>query len=141
MPPKKQKSEGNIGNFSTLLKRGRPPAQPPTRIDDPNLALHCWILGDPHREAFEVRIPRNENVHGLKCAIKTQSNELTNLPAKSLILYEVSIPYGPGLADDVNALQPNERELDHPFRILSAIFPNDLPADHVHVVVKTPSRA
>ena len=104
-------------------------------MSDSDLNINCWILGNSSDEVFSVKISRGENVDALKVAINLR--EGNTLPAKSLILYKVSIPYSPQLAEDAAALGPNRLKLK-PLDVLSEVFANELDRKHVHVIVEIP---
>jgi Crinkler effector protein N-terminal domain len=137
----------------TLPRRGVPPppisptsesipsSQLPTIMSDSHLSINCWILGHGYEEVFSVEISEDKNVDALRQAIKTESqNTLSAIDAVSLILYKVSIPYSPQLAEHAAALGVNKLRL-MPLDKLSKVFENGLVDAHVHVIVEIPSGA
>jgi Crinkler effector protein N-terminal domain len=113
-------------------------SQTNSRMSDSDiLKINCWVLGDRYNRAFQVKIPRNESVDALRVAIKAKKpNAMKDIDAHSLILYKVSIPFSPELAQDVARLGLDGLGLDNPFSKLSVAFDNELLDGYVHVVVK-----
>ncbi len=104
-----------------------------------DLSIYCWILGDRYEHVFQVEISRNKIIATLKDAIKAEKqNTLKDIDTCSLILYKVSIPYTPQLAEHATALELDELKLNS-FDELSEVFVNGLLHKHVHVVVEIPS--
>jgi hypothetical protein len=107
-------------------------------MSDPDLTIFCWILGDHFEHVFPVKISRNKVVCALKEAIKAETPRgLKDIDADTLILYNVSIPYSPKLADVVAASELDKSRLN-PLDELSEVFANELPRKHIHVVVEVP---
>ena len=117
-----------------------PNPQSPTTTIMPvsDLAINCWVLGDDYKRVFTVKISRDDNVDGLRKAIKTKCQ--FSHPSNLFILYKVSIPCTPQLAEDAAALDLNALELN-PVHKLSQVFANGLPDANIHVVVRIPSGA
>jgi hypothetical protein len=110
-------------------------------MSESDLAINCWMLGEEYDQTFQVKLSVNEDVAALRLAVKSRRQiTLKNFDAESLILYGVSIPCTPELAEQVAALELNELRL-HPLHKLSAIFVNGLLDTHVHVAVGIRSRA
>jgi hypothetical protein len=109
-------------------------------MSNSDLAIRCWILGEGYRHTFKIRISRNEDVEALKLAIKTvNQNTFKDLDARSLVLYNASIPLTPQLAEHAAALELNKLRLDAADE-LSEVFAKGLLDRHVHVIVGTHSR-
>ena len=121
-------------------RRGAAPALSSTSqmSDTDILTINCWIQGDRYSCAFQVKIPRNESVDALRVAIKATNPKMKDINAHSLILYKVSIPFSPELAQDVARLGLDGLGLDNPFSKLSVAFDNELLDGYVHVVVQLP---
>ena len=107
-------------------------------MPDSNLAINCWVLGDDYKQVFTVKISRDNNIDGLREAIKTKCQ--FSHPSNSFILYKVSIICTSQLAEDAAALDLNALELN-PLHKLSQVFANSLPDANIHVVVRIPSGA
>ena len=80
------------------------------------------------------------NVIALRFAIKATETRFEGINATDLILYHVSVPYTPQLADNVAGLELDNLKMD-PLDKLEVFFTDDPPGDHVHVVIKIPSGA
>jgi hypothetical protein len=110
-------------------------------MQDDDLTIMFFILGDGYDQIEEVTISRNKSVPALKHAVKaTYENRLKNVDAAYLVLYKASIPISPRLPELATELAANEPRLD-PSGILSEVFADELPRAHVHLVVEIPSRA
>ena len=132
--------------FLSHKQRGAAPAQIsstsqtiPQMSDSDILTINCWVLGDEYDCVFPVKIPRNESVAALRVAIKAEDpTTMKDIAAKNLILYRVSIPPTPKLAQHVARLGLDGLGLGkNPLSKLSEAFDNGLLDGHVHVVVKT----
>jgi Crinkler effector protein N-terminal domain len=114
------------------------------------LKLICYVKGEPYKNAFEVKIGNEESVAALKECIKEKTSQtFREVDAKSLVLWNVSIPHNPTLTDSVDALQlldddelpqvPDEHiQSLSPVCKLSEIFSSPPVEGHVHIVVKPP---
>ena len=114
------------------------------------LKLICYVKGEPYKRAFEVKIGKEESVAALKEAIKEKkSPDFNHIPADSLVLWNVSIPYNPSLTNNVDTLrlldddglpQISDELIQSlfPVRKLSKIFSKPPVEEHVHIIVKSP---
>ncbi len=111
-------------------------------MSDSDLNIHCWILGEPYKHIVPVKISRNAPVANLKVAIRDAAHpsRLERISPATLILYRVSIPHTPQLAEHAAALELHELEMDSTDE-LSDVFANGLLRKHVHVIVEIPSGA
>jgi hypothetical protein len=58
------------------------------------LELFCWVQGDPHDQAFAVKIAGTERVGALKKAIKEEKKvAFVQVDANNLKLWKVSASY------------------------------------------------
>ena len=123
--------------------RGAPRAQrsstSQTQMFDSDITICCWVLGDEYYEVFPVEIPGNKSVAHLKRAIKAENpTTMKDIDAKKLILYAVSVPHTPQLAQRVAELRLDGLGLNSHLGTLSEAFDDGLLDGHVHVVIKTP---
>ena len=105
-----------------------------------SITINCWRLGFLYTSVFSVQISRNANVSALRLAIKAADTTLKDISATNLILYRVSIPCTPQLADHVDALELNGLRIN-PLDKFKVIFADGPPEDCVHVVIGIPSGA
>ncbi|KAF8323654.1 hypothetical protein F5887DRAFT_903271 [Amanita rubescens] len=113
------------------------------------LQLNCYVKGEPFKQAFEVKIGNDESVAALKGAIKAErAQTFSNVDAASIVLWNISIPYNPTLADNVDKLHLDDDGLPQvsdqyiqslsPLRKLSDIFSKPPIEEHVHIIIKPP---
>ena len=119
------------------------------------LKLLCYVKGEHYNHAFPVEIGKEKWVADLKDAIKEKKKpDFNHITADSLVLWKVSIPHDPNLADNVNNLSlvdddgsaqvsmahPNNEHflLLSPAHKLSKVFSEPLIDEHVHLIVKPP---
>ncbi len=104
------------------------------------LRLNCWVLGEDSTRIFPVEVDRDENVGGLKEAIKEKNpRALDRVDAKDLELWNVSIPIDEdtNLQAQVKGMRLHEKKSLWPLKGLLRIF-RDLDQEALHVVVKSP---
>ena len=107
--------------------------------DSAILMLSCYVGGDDCGNTFTVNISEDENVNGLRKAIKWEKRpRFDDIPADSLILWKVSVDYNDNLKEEVEALNLNVADRLRPLRILSNIFSSGLDRDQVHIIVDRP---
>ena len=103
------------------------------------LLLNCWVLGEDSNRIFPVKIDRDENVGGLKKAIKEEKKPAFNpITADSLDVWKVSIPIDKdaSLVAQVKNLKVLKTKPLLPVWLLSGIFQN-VVGQHLHVIVRT----
>jgi hypothetical protein len=103
------------------------------------LRLNCWVLGEDSTRIFPVEIDRDENVGGLKEAIKKKKPVFDHIAADSLDVWNVSIPIDEdtNLQDKVKDLRLYEKKPLWALKGLLRIF-RDLDQEALHVVIKAP---
>ena len=107
---------------------------------DTPLKLNCWVLGEDSTRIFPVEIDHDENVGGLKEAIKEKMKPaFDHITANSLNVWSVSIPIDEdtNLEAQVKDLRLHEKKPLWPLKGLLRIF-RDLDKETLHVVVKAP---
>jgi hypothetical protein len=107
---------------------------------DTPLKLNCWVLGEDSTRIFPVEIDHDENVGGLKKAIKEEMKPtFDHITANSLNVWSVSIPINEdtNLEAQVKGLRLHEKKPLWPLKGLLRIF-RDLDKETLHVVVKAP---
>ena len=100
--------------------------------------LNCWVLGEDSTRVFTVKIDRDENVWGLKVAIKeNKKHAFDKIPANRLDVWNVSIPTDEdvNLEVEVKNLKVLGTKSLSPVQPLSGIFRNALE-EHLHVIVR-----
>jgi hypothetical protein len=103
------------------------------------LRLNCWVLGENSTRIFPVEIDRNENVGGLKEAIKEENkSSFDHITANSLDVWNVSIPVDKdtNLQAQVKNLKVLEKKCLLPVQPLFDIFQN-VVEQYLHVIVRT----
>ena len=104
------------------------------------LRLNCWVLGEDSTRIFPVEVDRDENVGGLKKAIKEEKKQaFDHIDADSLDVWNVSIPIDEdtNLQAQVKGMRLHEKKSLWPLKGLLRIF-RDLDQEALHVVVKSP---
>ena len=104
------------------------------------LNLNCWVLGQDSTRIFTVEIDGDENVGGLKEAIKEMKKPaFDQIPANSLHVWNIFIPVDEdtNLEAQVKDLRLLEKKSLWPLEGLLKIF-RDLDKETLHVVVKAP---
>jgi hypothetical protein len=107
------------------------------------LKLNCWVLGEDSARIFPVEVDHDNNVGGLKEAIKKKKKPaFDHIAAHSLDVWNVSIHIDEdtNLQAQVNGLRLHERKPLWPLKGLLRIF-SDLDQENqetLHVVVKAP---
>src|SRR6266545_2029199 len=104
------------------------------------LRLNCWVLGEDSTRIFPVEVDRDENVGGLKEAIKEKMKPaFDHITANSLDVWNVSIPIDEdtNLQAQVKGMRLHEKKSLWPLKGLLRIF-RDLDQEALHVVVKSP---
>ena len=99
--------------------------------------LNCWVFGEDSTRIFPVKIDRDENVGGLREAIKEKKKiTFDHIDADSLDVWNVSIPIDKdtNLVAQVKNLKVLETKSLLPVQPLSAIFRN-VVEQHLHVIV------
>ena len=107
---------------------------------DTRLKLNCWVLGEDSTRIFPVKIDHNEDVGGLKKAIKEEKKPaFDHITADSLEVWNVSIPINEdtNVEAQVKNLRLHEKKSLWGLKKLPRIF-RDLDRDTLHVVVKAP---
>ena len=112
-------------------------------LDSQLLQLNCLVLGEPRTRIFPVEIGSIKSVGNLKDAIK-EKNQLAfqHVDADTLVLWKVSVPSHESVHENLDKLQVDfvdEKSL-LPTDILSHVFSEPLALNHIHVIVKLPSR-
>jgi Crinkler effector protein N-terminal domain len=116
--------------------------------------LLCYVRGDDYKNAFEVKIGKEETVAELREAIKKENTQMCRaIDANLLVLWKVSILCDQNLAknvDDLNlvddtlppvsAAHPNNDQIQSlsPVLKLSEVFLEPPVGQHVHIVVNSP---
>jgi hypothetical protein len=101
-----------------------------------HLNLFVYVIG-PGSSSFPVTMERSETVGHLKKAIlKEKPNDLKDVDADRLILYKVELPDDENL--EQSAHDATKEELRVPSRVLSKIFPSNLPEETVSILVGLP---
>ncbi|KAK7437614.1 hypothetical protein VKT23_018513 [Stygiomarasmius scandens] len=102
-----------------------------------NLTLFCCLVGSS--TPFPVDISSSRTVSHLKDAIKGKKpNDLNEIDARNLSLFEVSILSGGDLAQKVEDAVKASKPLDPTMELLE-IFPNEPPKKTIHIAVKQPA--
>jgi hypothetical protein len=106
------------------------------------LKLNCWVLGQGSARIFPVEVDHDNNVGGLKEAIKKKKLAFDHIDADSLDVWNVSIHIDEdtNLQAQVNGLRLHERTPLWSLKRLRRIF-RDLDQENqetLHVVVKAP---
>ena len=107
---------------------------------DTRLKLNCWVLGEDSTRIFPVKIDHNEDVGGLKKAIKEEMKPTFDfITANSLEVWNVSIPINEdtNVEAQVKNLRLHEKKSLWGLKKLPRIF-RDLDEETLHVVVKAP---
>jgi hypothetical protein len=106
---------------------------------DTQLKLNCWVLGEDSTRIFPVKIDHNEDVGGLKKAIKEEKVAFDRIDADSLEVWNVSIPINEdtNVEAQVKNLRLHEKKSLWGLKKLLRIF-RDLDEETLHVVVKAP---
>ena len=114
--------------------------QAPAKVIQPDpaqlLSINCFVVGNPSRNVFTVKILKTDNVSILKDLIKEkQSRRLDHVDASDLILSQVSLPV-------VNDLQESLKNVDlvplDPLLPLWQVFPR-VEENRLHIVVQAPT--
>ena len=107
------------------------------------------MKGELYKQAFDVEIGRRKSVANLKDNIKEkQKPNFDHIPASSLVLWKISIPYDQNLAKNVDILSLVDDGLSpqaflakqqiqslSPVDELSKLFPEPPIEKHVHIIV------
>ena len=102
--------------------------------------LFCYRRGDAYRHVFGVKIGEDETVAALKKAIKEKCRpDFDHIPADSLILWSVSVPFNSSLYENVERLNLVEDKSLQLLDTLQDVFPSALASKTVHIVVEPPS--
>ena len=108
-------------------------------LDSEPLQLNCLVLGDDPSHIFPVKIQRTESVGALKKAIKEENQHtFEDVDAKTLVLWNVSIPHDPKFEQTVNETKFDDDDALRPLLKLSTIFPVRPEEGNVHIVVDLP---
>jgi hypothetical protein len=103
------------------------------------LTLLCYVHGDDYKQAFPVKIGREETVAELKKSIKKEkSRAFRDIDADSIVLWSRSILCDRRLKAQVEGVILAEDDSLEPQDILSDVFSAGLKQRHIHVVVKRP---
>src|ERR1700747_2126061 len=101
------------------------------------LKLFCWVIGENPQNVFSVKISKQDTVSDLKKAIKAEKRRaLRDIDADALLLWSISIPYTSQLAENVEKLELDERDVLSPLDDLSKVFKGTFVQGSVHVVVR-----
>ena len=94
--------------------------------------------GDNANKIFPIEIERSANVHELRKAIKDERNGFFQFrdEAVHLTLWAVSLPITHNIEETIVGTSLLEEEKLLPVALLSDIFPDQPPRDHVHIMVK-----
>jgi Crinkler effector protein N-terminal domain len=104
------------------------------------LELNCLVLGDDPSHLFTVKISDTEYVSILKDEIwKKKKNAFNGVDANTLVLWEVSFPFGDNIQQILDKFKPvKELALRRPASRLSSVF-HYLPKDeHIHILIRHP---
>ncbi|KAF8909283.1 hypothetical protein CPB84DRAFT_1673505 [Gymnopilus junonius] len=108
-------------------------------VQAPVTSLNCLVLGDDLKDAFTVKIDKNDNVSTLKCTIKEEKTVmLRNIEASQLCLFAVSIYADDDLGEKVQQATASREPLGPPLLPLSEVFPG-VEKGHLHVIVQVPT--
>ncbi|KAM6494879.1 hypothetical protein JOM56_009502 [Amanita muscaria] len=103
------------------------------------LQLFCYVRDDDYKQAFLLEIKENELVSTLRKSIKEKKRpKFDHIPADSLVLWRVSVPFDQNLKENVEALNLVSNDKLQTVDILSDLFPSGLQTKTVHVVVDRP---
>jgi Crinkler effector protein N-terminal domain len=98
--------------------------------------LLCYVRGDDSQHAFTVKIEEDEVVDSLKKAIKARKTPFfDHIPADSLVLWNVSVPFSRNLREAVEACNLVDNDALQPPDILSDVFLFGLEKRTVHIIV------
>jgi hypothetical protein len=108
---------------------------------DRQLCLNCWVIGDKANRVFPVKIAETESVGTLKDAIKEKIPDLPVGPARTLELWDVSVPIAVDdeLEEHVLEFGIDHREPLSPVAKLSEVFPGSLVDKNLHVIIRAAS--
>jgi len=94
------------------------------------------MRGDHPDHVFEVEIGANKSVAALKDAIKEKKRPyFDHVPADTLMLWKVSIPYDANLEQKVNETESDDDTALRPLLKLSTSFPVRPEEGNVHIMV------
>ncbi|KAM6494873.1 hypothetical protein JOM56_009496 [Amanita muscaria] len=101
--------------------------------------LLCYVREDDYNQAFPVRIEEDEDVGTLRKSIKEENRpKFDHIPAHSLVLWRVSVPFDQNLKENVEALNLVSNDKLQTVDIISDLFPSGPQEKTVHVVVDRP---
>ena len=94
--------------------------------------------GENANKIFPIEIKRSANVHELRRAIKLERLGCFQYrdEAVHLMLWAVSLPITHNIEETIVETSLLEDEKLLPVALLSDIFPDQPPRDHIHVVIK-----
>ncbi|KAF9389902.1 hypothetical protein CPB97_010415 [Podila verticillata] len=113
-------------------------------MTDNRMSLFCLVDGEATSSAFSVKISSSDTVDDVKDLIKAKNSiAFSDIDANELTLWRVSIPItkdnvAPILLDSVADMDKLELS---PATRLSRVFPEELPEEIVHIIVKRPPPA
>jgi len=109
---------------------------PPSLPSVPILELNCFVQGDDASQVFSVEIANNKLISALRDAIKDKNpTSFHNVDARSLHLWNVSIPVDADFKDNVNKRELRKEEELSPVETLSDVFSGVRPRKNLHIVV------
>jgi hypothetical protein len=98
------------------------------------------MRGDHPDHVFEVKIGEDESVAALKDVIKEKKRPyFDDVPADTLMLWKVSIPYDANLEQKVNETEFDDNTALRPLLKLSTSFSVRPVEGNVHIVVDPPA--
>lgn len=100
------------------------------------LTLVCYVRGESHNNVFPVDIEEGNIVANLKDVIKAKT--FNDIPANSLVLWKVSLPYSRDIKCDVERDLVDKEPLG-PLDEISDLFPPPLKKRTLHIVVDRPA--
>ena len=100
--------------------------------------LNCLIHGEDANRICPIKIRQSATVHDLRKAIKDERIGLFGFGADAihLMLWAVSLLITQNIEGAIAGTSFLDEEKLLPVTLLSDIFPNQPPRDHVHVVIK-----
>ena len=126
---------GRVSSFADLIDNNRTLLVPLISM----LKLLCYVRGDDSSNTFGVNIDEDEIVVDLKDAIKEKMRpRFGDIPAESLSLWKVSVPYSRDLKNHVEALNLVKDDSLQPPDILSELFSSALGRKEVHIIIGRP---
>jgi hypothetical protein len=104
-------------------------------MDSETLTLWCWIYGDHFKQIFPIEISNTKTVADLRNAIKIEnSSTLSNVEARALLLYKVSLAYYNECMEEPS--NDDMKEPLYPELRLSRVFSHPPLEYHIHIVVR-----